>query len=172
MMSNLVLIGMPGTGKSTIGARLAKRLHYRLIDTDKLLAEKTGQTLPQILSECGVESFLQLEGTVGAELNCENCVIATGGSMVFSDEAMQNLKRDAIVIWLDTELNELDRRIRRNADRGIAAQPGTSIAEIDALRRPLYRKYADIRVRTSGSVERVTAQILDAIARFDHSNQK
>lgn len=164
-MENVVLIGMPGTGKSTVGAKLAKRLRYGLIDTDRLIVEKTGKTLPQILSENGVDGFIEVEGRIGVELRCEHCVIATGGSMVFSDAAMQNLREGSTVVWLDTSLAELERRIHRSADRGIAAAPGTNVAQIDAARRPLYQKYADIRVQTVGGVERVVALILDALDR-------
>lgn len=165
-LNNIVLIGMPGTGKSTVGAKLAKRLRYGLIDTDRLLVEKTGIPLPQILSERGVDGLIAAEGSIGAELRCEHCVIATGGSMVFSDAAMQNLCQGNTVIWLDTNIAELEKRIHRSTDRGIAAVPGTTVAQLDAVRRPLYQKYANIRVQTVGGIERVVALILDALDQF------
>lgn len=159
-MDNVVLIGMPGTGKSTVGARLAQALGYTLVDTDRLMVKQYGKSLPALLAEHGVEGFLTLEGQVGAALRCQDCVIATGGSMVLSDVAMQNLRRGATVVWLDAPLEELERRIRRNADRGIAAEPGTTLASIDAVRRPLYARYADLHVQALQGVTRVTERIL------------
>ena len=171
-MQNIVFIGMPGCGKSTVGAKLAKNLHMRLIDTDRLIVEKTGKSLPQLLRELGVDGFLQLEGNIGAQLVCDRCVIATGGSMVFSEAAMNHLKKGAVVVWLDTELPELEKRIRRNADRGIAAEPGTSLKAIDSLRRPLYEKYADLHVQTAGGVGHVVQQLTDQLATFGfHTSQ-
>ena len=164
-MENIVLIGMPGTGKSTVGAKLAKRLHYELIDTDRLIVQQTGKSLPQILSECGVNGFIDIEGAVGATLNCQHCVIATGGSMVLSESAMQNLCANSTVVWLDTDVTELDRRIRRSADRGIAAEAGTTVAQIDAIRRPLYSRYANIRIKTVGGIDRVVAMVMRALSK-------
>ena len=165
-LKNIVLIGMPGSGKSTIGARLAKNLHYPLIDTDRLIMDTTGHTLPELLQIRGLEGFLALEGQVGAQLACEGCVIATGGSMVLSETAMRNLKRESVTVWLDTALTELERRIRANADRGIAAKPGTTIEEIDAVRRPLYARYADIHLHTAGSVGHMVAQLMEALQAY------
>lgn len=155
---------MPGTGKSTTGVILAKRLGYGFIDTDLLIIEEAGKTLPEILAEGGVAAFLALEGRVGERIRCRKCVIATGGSMVLSAEAMKNLRGGGIVVWLDTATDELLRRISGSADRGIAAEPGTTIAEIDALRRPLYEKYADIHIRCRSGTDNVVAQIREAIA--------
>jgi len=166
-LNSIVLIGMPGTGKSTVGAKLAKRLRYPLIDTDCLILEKTGKTLPQILTENGIDGFIAVEGTIGAELKCDRCVISTGGSMVFSEVAMQNLCKGNTVVWLDTSLAELERRIHRHADRGIAAAPGTTVAQLDAVRRPLYQKYANIRIQTVGGIERVVTQLLEALNLLD-----
>ncbi|NCB51626.1 MAG: shikimate kinase [Clostridia bacterium] len=162
-MNNIVLIGMPGAGKSTVGVILAKRLGYSFIDTDLLIIKKMGKTLPEILSEVDVASFLEIEGQIGESVRCEKCVIATGGSMVFSGAAMNNLREGSVVIWLDTKVDELERRVSAAADRGIAAQPGTTIADIDAVRRPLYEKYADIHINCRDGTDNVVSQIREAL---------
>ena len=161
--NNIVLIGMPGTGKSTVGIRLARRLGYRFVDTDKLIVLQNGKTLPALIAEKGLDGFLAIEGSVGQQLKCDHCVIATGGSMVLSDAAMINLRTGGQVVWLDTGLNELERRISKHADRGIAANPGMTLAQIDHVRRPLYQEYADVRVRPWGNAEKVVLQIREAL---------
>ncbi len=162
-MNNIVLIGMPGTGKSTVGVILAKRLGYNFIDTDLLVIQRANSTLPKILKEEGVQGFLEIESYVGEHLQCEKCVIATGGSMVLSEKAMRNLCAMNVVIWLDTKPEELERRISKEADRGIAAEPGTTIAAIYAMRRPLYEKYAQIRIECKVGVDNLVLQIRDAL---------
>ena len=169
-MQNIVLIGMPGVGKSTVGRKLAKRLGFAWLDTDALIVQKYGKSLPTLLAEQGVDGFLALEGQIGTELRCVDSVIATGGSMVFSDAAMQNLKNSGTVVWLDTSLMELERRIRKNADRGIAARPSETLADIDAVRRPLYQKYVDIHIRTNGNIEGVVNRIIEKLPPQRHED--
>lgn len=162
-MGNIVLIGMPGTGKSTVGVLLAKRLGYTFLDTDLEIIRRTGKTLPALLEALGVPAFLELEGRVGASLDCGRCVIATGGSMVYSEAAMTALGRAGVIVWLDTDVSELERRIRRNPDRGIAAAAGVTVADLAAERRPLYARWADIRIRCAGETEAVAAQVAAAL---------
>ena len=170
-MKNVILIGMPGTGKSTVGVLLAKRLGYRFVDTDLLIIERAGKTLPQILTETGVERFLTLEAEIGETLRCDKTVIATGGSMVFGQTAMKRLKENAITLWLDTPLPVLEKRILAAADRGIAAEPGMSIAQIDSIRRPLYTQYADIRISCEGAVESIVNSIVSAIGQWEQEHK-
>jgi len=162
-MNNIVLIGMPGTGKSTVGVILAKRLGYDFVDTDLLIIKKAGRTLPEILTEIGIEGFLEIENQVGGSLRCEKCVIATGGSMVLCEDAMKNLHGGNTVVWLDTGLEELERRIGAGSDRGIAAKPGETIADIYTVRRPLYEKYAGIQIECKGGTDDVVSQIKSAL---------
>lgn len=164
-MKNIVLIGMPGTGKSTVGVVLAKRLGYDFIDGDLLITRREGNTLPEIIAREGLERFLEIEGEVGCAIDCERTVIATGGSMVFSDKAMRHLKQNGFVIWLETELETLAQRLAYNSreDRGVAAPAGMSIEEIYAVRAPLYEKYADIRIKCEYGTERTVQQIRDAL---------
>ena len=162
-MDNVVLIGMPGAGKSTVGVILAKRLGYEFVDSDLLIIREAGKTLPDILADVGVEGFLEIEGRGGERIRCKKTVIATGGSMVYCADAMENLREGGVVVWLDTEPDELALRISKSADRGIAAEPGATVADIFAQRRPLYEKYADIHIECAKGTDRVVSQIRAAL---------
>lgn len=165
-MKNIVLIGMPATGKSTVGVILAKRLGYSFLDADIMIAQREGRTLPQIIAEEGIERFLEIEGQTGLAISCESTVIATGGSMVFSDAAMAHLKENAITIWLETPLDALEARYARNSreDRGVAAPSDMTLEDIYNLRKPLYEKYADIILQCEEGTENVVRQIREAIS--------
>ena len=110
-MKNIVLIGMPGTGKSTVGKALADRLGYDFVDADDLIVQTTGKTLPEILRQDGLEAFYEIENKVGTDLNRTHTVIATGGSMVLYPEAMAHLKEGSTVIWLQTPFSQLEKRM-------------------------------------------------------------
>ncbi len=163
MHRNIVLIGMPGTGKSTVGVILAKRLGFDFIDCDLLLCRQAGMTLPELIRSIGINDFLAFEGRVGAGIHCSETVIATGGSMIFSSEAMENLRKNGIVVWMQTGLDELERRISREPDRGIAADSGTDLADIYAVRAPLYDKYADLRIPCRSGTDEAAQQIHSAL---------
>ncbi|HMM05050.1 MAG TPA: shikimate kinase [Clostridiales bacterium] len=162
-MRNIILIGMPGTGKSTVGVILAKRLGYDFIDVDLLIIKKTGKTLPEIIADVGVGGFLAIENQVGKGIHCTRCVVATGGSMVLNESAMEHLSAENTVIWLDTDVAELEQRIENGADRGIAMTPGTTVAQVYADRKGLYEKYADIHIKCENGTDRVVSQIRDAL---------
>ncbi len=162
-MRNIILIGMPGTGKSTVGVILAKRLGYDFIDVDLLIIKKTGKTLPEIIADVGVGGFLTIENQVGESIRCTRCVVATGGSMVLNESAMAHLAAENTVIWLDTDVAKLEQRIENGADRGIAMAPGTTIAQVYADRKGLYEKYADIHIKCENGTDRVVSQIRDAL---------
>lgn len=164
-MKNIVLIGMPGTGKSTVGVILAKRLGYGFLDTDILIAEEEGRRLPDIIASDGYERFIELEGRIGASVRRQNCVIATGGSMVFSKAAMENLGSGGIVVWLETPVDVLEKRLASNrVTRGVAAPDNMSIAEIYQQRRVLYERYADLRMDCMLGTDNVVNALLDLIA--------
>lgn len=130
-MKNIVLIGMPGTGKSVVGQALASRLGYEFVDVDDLIVERAGKTLPEILRQDGLEAFYKIEGQVGCDLNRQHTVIATGGSMVLYPEAMAHLKQDSVVVWLQTPFTQIQERMPADLyDRGIAAPKGESLREI------------------------------------------
>lgn len=164
-MKNIVLIGMPGTGKSVVGRALADRLGYTFVDVDDLIVEDAGKTLPQILRTEGLERFLEIENRVGAALKRENTVIATGGSLVLSEEAMENLKENGVVVWLETPLTQISDRMPEDlTDRGIAAPQGMTLREIYEHRVPMYARHADLIV-ASRDGESSTAQQVEDIMR-------
>ena len=164
-MKNIVLIGMPGTGKSVVGRALAERLDYTFVDVDDLIVEAAGKPLPEILRTEGLEAFLALEGQVGEKLDCERHIIATGGSMVLSETAMEHLKKDSITVWLETPLSQISQRMPEDLwDRGIAA-PEMDIREIYEQRKPYYAKYADLII-VSREGEDSTAHQVEEVMRI------
>lgn len=165
-MKNIVLIGMPGTGKSTVGVILAKRLGFDFIDGDILITQMEGRKLPEIIQEKGIDEFLRIEGRAGLSIDCESTVIATGGSMVFSDEAMRHLAEKGIIVWLKTPLAELTARYARNSrqDRGVAAPESMSIEDIYRIREPLYEKYADFIIECEEGTDNVVRQLRELIS--------
>ena len=164
-MKNIVLIGMPGTGKSTVGRALADRLGYGFVDADDLIVQTTGKTLPDILRQDGLEAFYEIENQVGTELERTHTVIATGGSMVLYPEAMAHLKEDSTVVWLQTPFSQLEKRMPADLyDRGIAVPVGTPLREIYEERCGLYARYADLIV-ASRDGEADTAQQVEEMMR-------
>ena len=145
-MDNLILIGMPGSGKSTVGVLLAKALGFSFLDTDLLIQQREGALLQDILDSLGVEAFLDLEGEALAGLDCARTVIAPGGSAVCRERGMARLKALGKVVYLHVPLAELERRVDNITTRGIAMAPGETLAHVFAQREPLYRKYADLTV--------------------------
>lgn len=156
-MDNVILIGMPGSGKSTLGVLLAKTLGYSFIDTDLIISKAAQKPLQKILDEDGLCHFLDLEEQVGAELECDKTVIATGGSMVLSEKAMQNLKTGGRVLYINVPLDEIKRRVTNITTRGIAFHKGETLDDVYRVRVPLYEKYADMTVNftdaTDGGIE-------------------
>lgn len=141
---NIVLIGMPGVGKSTLGVLLAKALGYDFLDTDLLIQRRAGQTLAAYLKNHDYRALRQLEAEVIQSLNCGATVIATGGSAVHSTDAMTHLRGSGLVVYLRCPIETLSARIASMADRGIAAPPQQTLAQIQAERSPLYEAFADI----------------------------
>jgi shikimate kinase len=159
-VKNLLLIGMPGTGKSVVGQALAQRLGYTFLDADDVIRDRTGKTLKELLEELDVDGFVHLEGEIGASLQLENTVLATGGSMVLSPGAMDHLKENGVAVWLETPLAEISQRMPADLwDRGIAAKRDASIREIYQQRTPLYAKYADLIVASRVGEEDTAHQV-------------
>lgn len=141
---SLILIGMPGAGKSTIGVMLAKELAKDFVDTDILIQSRENATLQDIMDEGGYLHLRDIEADVIMETNLKNHIIATGGSAVYSDEAMKHLAKYGPIVYLDANLDELRRRIHNYESRGIARREDQSFDDVFAERTLLYRKYADI----------------------------
>lgn len=146
---NIVLIGMPGAGKSTIGVLLAKTLGMSFIDTDLVIQEREGKLLQDIISLHGIRKFLDIEENAILSLNCKASVVATGGSVVYSEKAMRHLKQNATVVYLKVEYEEIERRITNILTRGIAMDKGQNLVDIYNERLPLYERYADIIIDCS-----------------------
>lgn len=160
--SNIVLIGMPGAGKSTVGVVLAKTAALEFVDTDLLIQKHTGRKLQEIINSDGIDAFLKTEGEVISSLDCRNSVIATGGSAIFSKSAMNNLRRDGVIVYLEVPLQEIKRRVDNITTRGIAMKPGETLETVYHERIPLYKKYADITV-TCGDTEHTVNSIIQAL---------
>ena len=156
---------MPGSGKSTIGVILAKRLGYDFVDTDNLISDREKTTLQDIIDKKGVSEFLKIEGIVGEELNIDNTVIETGGSMVFSDSAMKNLLKDSKCVFIDVPLPEIKRRVKNIDTRGIAMEKDDTLDTLYEKRMPKYREYADItvEVKQNSKIDNVVSKILDML---------
>ena len=163
-MKNIVLIGMPGAGKSTIGVILAKALLYAFTDTDLIIQSRYGMSLCQIIEEKGTDAFLQIENDVLASCEFFNCVIATGGSAVYGEEAMEKLRENGTVVYLKLPASELEKRLSNIHTRGVAMKKGETIADLYEKRRPLYEKYADITVDCYGlTAEECVEKIISKI---------
>lgn len=158
--SNLVLIGMPGSGKSTIGIILAKRTSHDFVDTDVLIQSAEHRSLQDIMDKDGYLALREIEARVLQGLNVENHVISTGGSAVYSDAAMQHLRKSSICIYLDVSVETLRKRITDYETRGIAKRPEQSFTDLFEERTQLYRKYADITINGDTMTQ---DQLCDAI---------
>lgn len=144
--TSIVLIGMPGAGKSTVGVLLAKRTCRGFVDTDVLIQSSQGRPLQDIVDQEGHLALRAIEERVILESGCRNCVIATGGSAVYSPAAMAHLRQHGIVVFLDVDLPVLEARVRDLDTRGLAKRPDQSFSELFEERAPLYAKYADITI--------------------------
>lgn len=164
MKDNIVLIGMPGVGKSTIGVILAKILGYRFVDADLLIQEREGKLLKEIIAEKGIDGFVQIENEVNQSINTTKTVIATGGSVVYGKEAMEHLKEIATVIYLELELGALRRRLGNLKKRGVVLKEGQRLSDLYKERVPLYEKYADFTVNEHRcTVEKTIEKIVDTL---------
>lgn len=149
-MDNLILIGMPGSGKSTVGVVLAKALGLRFLDVDLVIQEREGALLQELIDGWGVEAFLDLERDAILSLDCRGTVVAPGGSCVCREESIAQMRRLGTVVYLQLPLEDVAGRIHNLASRGIALLPGQTLADVYQHRAPLYEKCAHITVPTRG----------------------
>jgi shikimate kinase len=164
--SNLVLIGMPGSGKSTVGVILAKKTLRDFVDTDVLIQTSQERTLQEIVNTDGYVALLKIEEEHLLGLNVRNHVIATGGSAVYSHQAMTHLKSTGLVIFLDVDVATLESRVPDFSMRGLAKRPDQSLSELFNERYPLYTKYADMTIRCAGlTQDGVCTRIIEEIGR-------
>ena len=148
--TNIVLIGMPGVGKSTVGVILAKELGLDFVDTDLLIQKRYGMLLKDLIAERSVEGFLQAEEAVCAEIDCSHSVIATGGSVIYGPNAMKHLRETGIVVYLQLPYEVISSRLASLQLRGVALKPGQDLRDLYEERCPLYEFFADVTVDESG----------------------
>ena len=166
-MENLVLIGMPSSGKSTAGVLLAKRIGFGFIDTDLIIQGEQGALLSQIIEREGAEGFLAIEERVNAGIAAMRCVIATGGSVCYLPRAMEHLKKLGTVVYLELSEEEVARRVPDFVRRGVVMRGNIrTLKELYAERVPLYEKYADVTVRCDGQTIDETVAAIAAATGF------
>lgn len=163
-MKNIVLIGMPGVGKSTAGVVLAKVLGYEFIDTDLIIQQQEGKLLREIIAEVGTDGFIEVENRVNSQIEVEKSVIATGGSVVYGKEAMQHLREIGTVVYLKVSYDILEKRLHDIKGRGVVLKDGQDLRGLYEERVPLYEKYADITVcednlNVEQTIEKITEQL-------------
>ena len=149
-MNNIILIGMPGVGKSTLGVVLAKVLGFQFIDADLLIQEQERKKLHQIIKEVGINGFMEIENQVNAYIEAERSVIATGGSVVYCRQAMSHLKEIGTVVYLKVSLSTLEKRLGNLKRRGVILKKGQTLKDLYEERVPLYEKYANVVVDEKG----------------------
>ena len=164
MKDNIVLIGMPGVGKSTVGVILAKVLGYQFIDADLVIQQQEGRLLHEIIEEEGTEGFIQVENRVNASLSASHAIIATGGSVVYGKEAMEHLREIGTVVYLEVSFPVLEKRLADIKGRGVVLKEGQNLYDLYLERTPLYEYYADIRISETGlDIEQTVEQIVSQL---------
>ena len=166
--SNVVLIGMPGSGKSTLGIVLAKILNKDFIDADIVIQNQCDKTLQKIIDAMGPEGFIQVENQILGDLKAENSIVATGGSAVYSDEAMKHLSDIGTVVYLKISYDQLVTRLSDLQERGVVLKGGIgmSLRELFDERRPLYEKFAEITVDVNDlTITAAARKVADALVK-------
>lgn len=163
-MDNIILIGMPAVGKSTVGVVVAKRLGYKFIDTDILIQETTGKLLREIIAESGTEGFLKIEDEINAKVDVEKTVISPGGSVVYCENAMKHYKEIGKVLYLKVSYKTISKRLKNAKKRGVVLRDGQTLEDLYNERVKLFEKYADITVCEDGqTLEETIDSVLEAL---------
>ena len=160
-MKNIVLIGMPAVGKSTVGVVVAKRLGYEFVDTDLLIQKQEKRLLKEIIAQEGNDGFLAIENQVNRDLDVENAVLAPGGSVVYCEEAMEHYKKTGTVVYLKVSYETIDRRIQNAKSRGVVLKEGQTLKDLYEERVCLFEKYADYTICEDGlTIEETIGNVL------------
>ena len=163
-MDNIILIGLPAVGKSTIGVVVAKRLGYKFIDTDILIQEETGKLLREIIAEQGRDGFLKIEDDVNARVNVEKTVVSPGGSVVYCENAMKHYKEIGKIVYLKVSYETISKRLKNAKKRGVVLKDGQTLKDLYEERVKLFEKYADITVCEDGcGLEETIDAVLEAL---------
>lgn len=164
MKDNIVLIGMPGVGKSTVGVILAKMIGYQFIDADLLIQKQEGKLLHEIIAEKGTDGFIEIEERVNASIEASHTIIATGGSVVYGKKAMEHLSRIGTVVYLRVPYDTLEKRLEDIKGRGVVLKEGQTLRTLYDERTPLYEKYADIEISEDDlNVEQTVEKLLERL---------
>lgn len=160
MKKNIILIGMPGVGKSTIGVVLAKLMGYQFIDADLVIQQKEGKLLHEIIEEAGTDGFLETEGRINSEIEAERAIIATGGSVVYEKNAMEHYKKTGTIVYLHVSYSILEKRLKDIKGRGVVLREGQDLQGLYAERTPLYETWADVVVEEEDMGVEDTIEVL------------
>lgn len=164
MKDNIVLIGMPGVGKSTVGVILAKMIGYQFTDADLLIQKQEGKLLHEIIAEKGTDGFIEIEERVNASIEASHTIIATGGSVVYGKKAMEHLSRIGTVVYLKVPYDTLEKRLEDIKGRGVVLKEGQTLRTLYDERTLLYEKYADIEISEDGlNVEQTVEKLLERL---------
>ena len=164
MKDNIVLIGMPGVGKSTVGVILAKMIGYQFTDADLLIQKQEGKLLHEIIAEKGTDGFIEIEERVNASIEASHTIIATGGSVVYGKKAMEHLSCIGTVVYLKVPYDTLEKRLEDIKGRGMVLKEGQTLRTLYDERTPLYEKYADIEISEDGlNVEQTVEKLLERL---------
>lgn len=167
MKSNIVLIGMAASGKSTTGVVLAKTIQKNFVDTDLYIQQRTGKTLQDILNQDGIEAFKEIEADVLTGVNEKDSVISTGGSAVYYPEAMKALGENGIIVYLNVPLEVIEERLSNIKTRGVILKKGETIEDLYNYRKPMYEKYADIVIDAGyTTLEETVELICEAVKKY------
>lgn len=163
-MKNVIFIGMPAVGKSTVGVVAAKRLGYQFIDTDLLIQKEEGRLLKEIIGEKGIEEFLKIEDRVNAGVIAKKAVISPGGSVVYCENAMKHYKDIGTVVYLQASYETINKRLKNAKNRGVVLRDGQTLKDLYDERVPLFEKYADLTVCEDGlCLEETIDKVLDML---------
>ena len=161
-MKNIVLTGMPGAGKSTIGVVLAKTLGFTFIDSDLVIQQRENRLLQEIIDDIGMEKFLDVEKEAVMSIVARQSIIATGGSVVFKNESMEYLRKCGTIVYLKVPYEEIEKRVNNITTRGIAMDKGHTLKDVYDQRIKLYEQYADVTIDCDGkSLEDIVKKIKD-----------
>lgn len=165
-LKNIIFIGMPAVGKSTVGVIVAKRLGYRFLDADILIQEKEGKLLKDIIAERGIEGFLEIEDRINSELYEEHAVIAPGGSVVYCENAMKHYKEIGTVVYLQISFDIINSRLKNAKNRGVVLKNGQTFKDLYEERTALFERYADVTICEDGlSLEETVDRVMERIER-------
>ena len=164
-MANIVLIGMPGCGKSTVGVLLAKALGMRFLDTDVVFQAQQGKKLQEMINEIGIDAFLNMEESCVCGIECDHTVIATGGSVVYGKKAMRHLHNNGLIVYIRLPYQEIEKRLSNLATRGVTLRAGQTLRDLYDERIPLYEAEADVVFDASHEeIEQTTSELADVIS--------